>query len=72
LGTRPTTPSEKNYKCPLNSNLLVMHSTLHNTVSADLAIRVDLIELFVPKFNFVAIIVHACDIQGLVLLPKST
>jgi hypothetical protein len=37
-----------------------MYSTLHNTVSAESSIRVDLIELYVPKFNFVAIIVHVC------------
>jgi hypothetical protein len=72
LGTRPTpTSREKNYKCPLNSNLLVMYSALHNTVSAESAVRVDSIQLIVPKFKFVAIIVHACDLQSLAILLKN-
>jgi hypothetical protein len=41
------------------------------TVSAESAITVDSTEQFVLKFKFVAIIVHDCDHQSLVILPKS-
>jgi hypothetical protein len=71
LGTGPTPPSEGKKKLQVSIEFQLISDVL-NTVSAESSIRVDLIELFVPKFNFVAIIVNACDIQSLVISPKST
>jgi hypothetical protein len=64
-------PFLSNYKCPLNFNLFSDCTQHYITVSAESAIRVDSSERFVPKFKFVAIIVHVCGLQSLVILLKN-
>jgi hypothetical protein len=58
----------RNCKCPLNSNLLSDCTQQYITVSA---IRFDSTERFAPKFKFVDIIFHACELQSLVILLKN-
>jgi hypothetical protein len=53
-----------NYKCPFNSNLFLDCTQYYITVSPESAIRVDLIELFILKFKFFAIIVRVSDTQS--------